>query len=233
MGRTRSSITRIVKQFTGDASHELRAPFSVIQAESTLSLQKERTREAYRKSIEIVAQEAEHMAAIINQLLTLARADAGKSHFKFEQINLTEFIKDICSDVDILCREKELKLKTVLTDDLLVTADKRSLRRLMHNLVINAIRCTNKGGIISVSLKKKGNKAVVLSVRDTGTGIPADAMPHIFKRFYRVDKARSRSQGGSGLGLAICSHIVEMHKGRIKVRSTVGKGSSFYVKLPL
>ncbi len=231
IGRLEKAFAR-QKQFTGDASHELRAPLSVIQAESTLALQKERTREAYRKSVEMIAQEADHMAAIIRQLLTLARADAGKSHFRFEKINLTEFIKDICSDMDILCREKGLNLETILTDDLWVTADRRSFRRLMHNLVINAIRYTEEGGLISVYLKKQGHNAI-LSVRDTGIGIPADALPHIFERFFRVDKARSRSQGGSGLGLSICSHIAEMHKGGIEVKSTVGKGSVFYVRLRL
>ncbi len=165
-------------------------------------------------------------------MLTLARADAGKAHFKFEEIALSEFIRELCSDVEILCREKGLELNTDLSDNIFVCGDKKSLVRLMYNLISNAVRYSDEGGTVSVSLHRQGSEAVI-SVRDTGIGIPPEALPHIFERFYRVDKARSRSEGGSGLGLAICKHIAEAHKGRIEVESIVGKGSAFYVKLPI
>ncbi len=219
-------------QFTGDASHELRTPLAVIQAESTLSLQKERSPEVYQKSIGIIAQEAGNMSAIINQMLTLARADSGKAHLKFEEIALSEFIREICYDVEILCREKQLDLKTDLSENVSVNADKRSLIRLMYNLIGNAVRYTPEGGTISINVQRHGSEAVI-SVRDTGIGIPPDAISHIFERFYRVDKARSRSEGGSGLGLSICENIAEAHKGRIEVESLVGKGSAFHLKLPI
>ena len=219
------------QQFTGDASHELRTPLAVIQAESTLALQKERSPEDYQKAIGIITQEAAHISSIIAQMLTLARADAGKAHFKFEEIALSEFIRELCSDVEILCREKQLALNTDLSDNLYIRADKRSLVRLMYNLISNAVRYTDEGGTVSVLLYKEGSNAVI-SVKDTGIGIPSHALTLIFERFYRVDKARSRSEGGSGLGLAICKHIVEAHKGSIEVESLVGKGSAFYVKFP-
>ena len=219
------------QQFTGDASHELRTPLAVIQAESTLALQKERSPEDYQKAIGIITQEAAHISSIIAQMLTLARADAGKAHLKLDDIDLSEFIRDICSDVEILCREKQLALNTDLSDNLYIRADKRSLVRLMYNLISNAVRYTDEGGTVSVLLYKEGSNAVI-SVKDTGIGIPSHALTLIFERFYRVDKARSRSEGGSGLGLAICKHIVEAHKGSIEVESLVGKGSAFYVKFP-
>jgi heavy metal sensor kinase len=219
------------QQFTGDASHELRTPLAVIQAESTLSLQKERSPEVYQKSIGIIAQEAGNMSAIINQMLTLARADSGKAHLKFEEIALSEFIREICYDVEILCREKQLALNTDLSDNIFVRGDKKSLVRLMYNLISNAVRYTDEGGTVSVLLYKERENAVI-AVKDTGIGIPSDALSLIFERFYRVDKARSRSEGGTGLGLAICKHIAEAHKGSIEVESLVGKGSAFYVKFP-
>ncbi|MCP4693566.1 MAG: histidine kinase, partial [Desulfobacterales bacterium] len=215
----------------GDASHELRAPLAVIQAEATLALQKERDANAYRTSIEMISQETDHMSAVLNQLLTLARADAGKEQLKFERIDLAQFIRDACSDVEELFREKGLELRVDIRDAPRVNGDKRSLRRLLYNLLTNAMRYTPEGGDVSATLRAEHDMAVI-SVIDTGIGVPTDELPLIFERFYRVDKARSRSEGGSGLGLAICRHIVDIHGGAIEVESQVGKGSAFHVRLP-
>lgn len=220
------------KEFTSDASHELRAPLAVIQAESTLTLQKTRTTEEYRKSLEMIAQESEHMAAVINQLLTLARADSGKEHLRFDKIKLNDFVRDLCTDVDVVCQEKNLTLKQGKFDEVQVKGNTRSLRNLFHNLLDNAIRYTAKGGTISVMVRRESDMAVV-SITDTGIGIPTDEQSLIFERFYRVDKARSRSEGSSGLGLAICRHILDVHGGDIELDSQVGKGSTFHVKLPV
>ena len=219
------------KQFTGDASHELRAPLSVIQAESTLALQKERSTHEYLKTIETIAQESDHMAGIIKQLLTLARADSGKEHITLSTIHLSEFINEFCDDANILCKEKFIDLKLVKDNHIYVKAHDRSLKRLMYNLLSNAIRYTQGNGTIIIKVQEK-NAWVEISVSDTGIGIPEKDIPFIFDRFYRVDKARSRREGGSGLGLAICKQIVDMHGGIIDVNSQAGKGSTFLVKLP-
>jgi len=242
LGRLAAALNRMIerleraferqKQFTGDASHELRAPLAIIQAESTLAVQKERSPEEYQKSMGIIAQEAENMSSVINQLLTLARADSGKEQLKFENVDLSQFARDLCSDVEMLCSEKGFRLRLKLPSQLWVKGDVRSLRRLVHNLLSNAMRYTPRGGAIAVALRRKDDQAV-LSVADTGIGIPPHELPLIFERFYRVDKARSRSEGGSGLGLAICRHIAAVHGGCIEVESQVGKGSIFHVKLPL
>ena len=220
------------KEFTGDASHELRAPLAVIRAEATLTLEKERDAEAYRRSLEVIAQESDKMSVVINQLLTLARADTGKEQLAFKIIDMAEFLGDVCDDIAILCREKELTLQLSSFDKVSVHGDKRSLRSLMVNLLGNAIRYTPIGGTISVGLRREGQLAVV-TIRDTGIGIPPEDLPYIFKRFYRVDKARSRNVGGSGLGLSICKQIIDIHKGKIEVESSMKKGSTFYVKIPI
>jgi len=220
------------KEFTGDASHELRAPLAVIRAEATLTLEKERDADAYRRSLEVIAQESDKMSVVINQLLTLARADAGKEQLAFKIIDMAEFLVDVCDDIAILCREKGLTLQLSSFDKVFVYADKRSLRSLMVNILGNAIRYTPGGGTISVGLRREEQLAVV-TIRDTGIGIPPEDLPHIFKRFYRVDKARSRNVGGSGLGLSICKQIIDIHKGKIEVESSMKKGSTFYVKIPV
>ncbi|MCP4670300.1 MAG: HAMP domain-containing histidine kinase, partial [Desulfobacula sp.] len=220
------------KEFTEDASHELRAPLAVIQAEATLTLQKEREPLIYQKSLELIARETENMSMVINQLLTLARADAAKERMNFIKINLAKFLIDICTDMEVVCQEKGLKLNFGDFETLYVNGDKRNLRNLIHNFLTNSIRYTDKGGTISIMLYQKENLAV-LSITDTGIGIPLKALPFIFNRFFRVDKARSRDEGGSGLGLAICKHIADIHRGKIEVESLEDKGSTFKIKLPL
>jgi len=220
------------RQFTADASHELRTPLAAIQAESTLTLQKEREKGDYKKSLELISQDAAYMSGTIDKLLALARADAGKEQLSFEQIDLSEFLSGLAPDVEILCREKGLQFQLDQMENLIVRGDRVGLRVLFSNLIDNAIRYTTGGGTVAVSLAKEGHLAIV-NLRDTGVGIPPEDMPHIFERFYRVDKAHSRSEGGSGLGLAICQHIAEVHGGKIEVESRVGKGSAFSVFLPL
>jgi len=220
------------RQFTADASHELRTPLAIVQAESTLALRKERTQEDYRKSLELISQEAGHMSAVVGNLLYLARIDAGKDQVNFENINLRELLAELSSDIEVLAREKGLEFKLAPLEDLTVEGDKVKLEQLFLNILENAIRYTTRGGSISASVVREG-KTAVIAIRDTGIGIPEEHIPHIFERFYRVDKARSRAEGGTGLGLAICKHITQVHNGKIEVESQVGKGSTFSISLPL
>ena len=231
IGRLEKAFQR-QKQFTSDASHELRAPLAVIEAESSLALQKERPSSDYQRSLEIISQESRQMSALIDQLLTLARADAGKEQWNFTELNLGKLITNLSTDVEILCQEKGLSFQLGQLQDLVVKGDEARLRELFMNLLDNAIRYTPSPGTVSVSLRREEQMAVV-AITDTGIGIPPEDMPFIFERFYRVDKSRSRAEGGSGLGLAICRHIAEAHGGKIEVESQVGAGSTFSVWLPL
>jgi heavy metal sensor kinase len=220
------------RQFTADASHELRTPLSIIESEATLALKKQREKQDYQRSLELIHQEASHMSSIIGKLLGLARADIGREYLKFDEVNLKELLTELASDIEVLCEEKSIGFHLSAQDALIVRGDKVKLRELFLNLLDNAIRYTIEGGDIFVSLTKHGSNAYV-AVRDTGIGIPEEHLAHIFERFYRVDKTRSRSEGGSGLGLSICQRIVELHNGKIEVESKVGEGSTFTVVLPL
>jgi heavy metal sensor kinase len=231
IGRLEKAFQR-QKQFTSDASHELRTPLAVIEAESTLALQKERPSSDYRQSLESISQESRRMSSLIDQLLTLARADAGKEQWNFTEVNLGKLISNLSTDVEVLCQEKGLSFQLGQPQDLVVKGDEARLRELFMNLLDNAIRYTPAPGTISLSLRREGQMAVV-AITDTGVGIPTEDIPFIFERFYRVDKSRSRADGGSGLGLAICQHIAEAHEGKIEVESQMGAGSTFSVWLPL
>jgi heavy metal sensor kinase len=231
IGRLEKAFQR-QKQFTSDASHELRTPLAVIEAESTLALQKERAPSDYRQSLETISQESTQMSSLIEQLLTLARADSGKEQWNFAEVNLGKLITNLSTDVEVLCQEKGLSFQLGQTQDLVIEGDEPRLRELFMNLLDNAIRYTPAPGTVSVSVRREGQMTVV-AIKDTGVGIPAEDIPFIFERFYRVDKSRSRAEGGTGLGLAICRHIAQAHGGKIEVESQVGMGSTFSVWLPL
>jgi signal transduction histidine kinase len=220
------------QRFTSDASHELRTPLAVIQAESTLALNKERTANEYKQSLEIVSNESMLMAKVVDQLLTLARADSGKEQLSFEEIDLSELLAGVAAHAEILCRDKGLEFHSDRMETILVSGDRAKLRELFLNLLDNAIRYSPDGGKLSLTLRRAEEMAVI-SIADTGIGISEEDISHIFERFYRVDKARSRVENGVGLGLAICKYIAEIHGGRIEVISRLGEGSTFSVWLPI
>ena len=242
LGRLASTLNRMIarleeafqkqRQFAADASHELRTPLAIIQAESSLALDKKRTQVEYRRSLDLVSQEVTYMSEIIGKLLLLARNDAGSEPLNFQEVNVKELFTELSSDVEALAQEKGVAFNLGPMDNLTVQGDRFRLRQLFLNILDNAIRYTPSGGTVSSLLVRKNGSALV-SISDTGMGIPAEDLPFIFDRFYRVDKARSRTDGGMGLGLAIASSIAKLHGGGIEVESQVGKGSTFQITLPL
>jgi len=219
------------QQFTADASHELRTPLSVIQAEATLALGKQRREKEYREALETISQEASYMSSIIDKLLFLARSDIRREQYNFEEVNLRELVIDLATSIEALAQEKGLEFEVGTVKDLVVRGDKDRLRQLLFNILENAIKYT-KTGKVSISAVQKDKMAVVV-IADTGAGIPSQDLPHVFERFYRVDKTRSREEGGTGLGLAIAQEIAEAHGGKIEVESELNKGSTFSVTLPI
>lgn len=171
------------------------------------------------------------MSSIIDKLLFLARSDIQKEQYNFEQVDLRELIVDLATTIEVLAYEKGLRFELGKVEKLLVKGDKEKLKQLLFNILDNAIKYTSHGRIF-VSAVTEGTMAVI-TIADTGIGIPPQDLPRIFDRFYRVDKSRSRGEGGSGLGLAIAQTIVESHEGKIKVKSQPGKGSTFSILLPL
>jgi heavy metal sensor kinase len=220
------------RQFVADASHELRTPLAVIQAESSLVLEKPRNQEEYQRSLELVSQEVDYMSEIVGKLLVLARSDAGSEQLNVQDIDLAGLLSDLAQDLEALAQEKGLDLRFAPLDPLTVRGDRVRLRQLFMNLLDNALRYTPAGGSITGSIVRKDALAVV-SIGDTGIGIPAEHVPFIFDRFYRVDKARTGGEGGTGLGLAIATSIAKMHGGSIEVESRLGEGTIFRVVLPL
>jgi two-component system, OmpR family, sensor histidine kinase ArlS len=220
------------RQFAADASHELRTPLAIIQAESSLALDRRRTQAEYRRSLELVSQEVGYMSDIIGKLLLLAREDAGSEPTHLQEINVKDLLTELSADIETLAQEKGVAFSLGPLDNLTVKGDRFKLRQLFLNILDNAIRYTPSGGTVSGSLVRR-NGSVVVAVSDTGIGIPAEDLPFIFDRFYRVDKARSRADGGMGLGLAIASSIAKLHGGQIEVESEVGKGSTFRILLPV
>ncbi len=178
------------------------------------------------------------MSRIVEQLLMLARVDSGELRLERRPVALDDLVRDVTHRAEVLARARQIRLRAESLEPLLLRADEDQLGRLTLNLIDNAIKYTPEGGEVRVRLSStrssggSSERQALLEVSDTGIGISAADIPRIFDRFYRVDKARSRSQGGSGLGLAICRWIVEAHGGRIDVQSRPGAGTTFTVRLP-
>ena len=219
------------RQFTADASHELRTPLTAVKGQVDVALSKPRDAEAYRRVLQAVNEEVDRMIRLVGSLLTLARADARQIPISYDKVNLSELVTGALEQVRPLAAQRGVALQVVSSPDLTLQADEDLLLQLLLNLLDNAIKYTEAGGEVSVGWEESGQQ-VRLWVRDTGVGIADEHLPHLFDRFYRVDKARSRAQGGVGLGLAINGWIVQAHGGSISVESSVGKGSTFTVWLP-
>jgi len=219
-----------IRQFTSDASHELRTPLALIRATAELALRRERDPEGYRASLGQIEHEAEHMTALTESLLTLARADAGGLGMTMLSTSLSELVHSVVEQNAAVAIEKGVTLRAATVDQpAQVTADPSGIRRILLILVDNALKHTPAGGAVTVSAAT-GAGGVMVAVEDTGEGIPAAALPHIFERFYRADPARG-SGSGFGLGLSIAQAIAQAHGSTIAVNSTPGAGTRFSLVL--
>jgi heavy metal sensor kinase len=223
---------RRVTQFTADASHELRTPVALIRTTSELALRKQRSESEYRQALNEVNEESVRTTDLIENLLTLARADAGKASLERSALNLSDVVREVSGQAEKLAEQKGISLACEAPQEpVTVSGDRGTLRRLLIVLLDNAVKYTPAGGKVRISVNHEAQRAVV-EVRDSGVGINEADLPHIFERFYRSDKSRSRDSGGAGLGLSIAKWIVEAHRGAIQVESQPERGSTFRVLLP-
>jgi heavy metal sensor kinase len=221
-----------VRRFTADASHELRTPLTVIRTEAELALSACAGSPQERHLLGSILEECERLTRLTDQLLTLSREDAGVAPLVREEIDLVSLVGDVTETMRPLAEAKGLRLQAVGARPVRVRGDAGRLRQVFYNLLDNAIKYTPEGGEVEARVEARDGQART-TIRDTGVGIPPEHLPHVFDRFYRVDKARSREQGGTGLGLSITRSIVNAHGGHVELDSTPGRGTTCTLTLPL
>jgi len=220
----------IMREFMADASHELRTPLTIIHGEAQVSLSQNHSANEYRQSLSIIQDQAKRMAGIVSDMLALARADAGEQHLSMEDLYLNDLVAESCHAAQALATQKCIQLTCEPSEDFVFHGNEELLRRMIVNLVDNAIRYTSAGGSVSVKLDCEPALTRFV-VSDTGIGIPAECIERVFDRFYRVGDPRTRTNGGSGLGLSIVKLAAESHRGSVDVISEPEHGSTFTVTL--
>jgi signal transduction histidine kinase len=224
-----------LRRFTADASHELKTPLTVLRADVERAMHPATAAADRMIALEEALQETARMSDLVNSLLTLARADEGRFDLHRTPVELEPLLREVYETATILGEDADLTLSLAGMENGVVMGDRTRLRQLFLNLVTNAIKYTPRGGRVELSATKRTEDEIAIAVRDTGIGIAAADLPHVFDRFWRADRVRSRAaeRGGFGLGLAISQWIVQAHGGTISVQSRLGRGTIFTVVLPI
>jgi two-component system, OmpR family, heavy metal sensor histidine kinase CusS len=221
-----------VRRFTADAAHELRTPLAAMRTEAEVALRSPRSADRDTRVLENLLEEIERLTRLVSHLLFLCREDTGVDAGDFQTVPLDVVLRDVGDHMAVAAREKGVVLVVDLRRPCKVKGEADRLRQLFFNLLDNAIKYTPSGGKVTVDADSSNGQASV-TVSDTGIGIPADHLPHVFDRFYRVDSSRSQETDGTGLGLAICRSIAESHSGRLEIDSTFGSGTCVTLVLPI
>jgi signal transduction histidine kinase len=220
----------LLRRFVADAGHEFNTPITVIEA-SVQTLEENLEENESREVLDVISRASARMRDLAASLMLLARMENPELVAKRVPVELNEILEPIIEEFRALATQKDIRIKVTMPPNVVVTGHPDSLRTMLSNLLDNALRYTDRSGTVSLNVDAQGS-AVILTVEDTGIGIPPECISHIFERFYRVDKSRSRAAGGSGLGLSIVKAIVEAHKGIVKAESEIGRGTKFTVVLP-
>ncbi len=223
---------RKIKQFSSDVSHEFKTPLTIIRGEIDVALRKKRFKKDYIKTMESVHEEVVALQRVIENLLFLGGTESEGQNLPFRKVPLGKIVLEVFEDIQKIGEEKNIRFVLKEIQPIDIEGEATLLKRVFYNLFENAVKYTGEDGEVEILLEKETN-AAKFSIKDTGIGITENELPHIFDRFYRVDKARSRRMGSAGLGLSIVRLIVQLHKGKVDVTSTPGKGSTFIVHLPL
>jgi heavy metal sensor kinase len=223
---------RQIRQFSADASHELQTPLTILKGELEVALRVPRTATAYQGLLGSALEEIDRIALLVDSLMLLARADAGVLRMDQRPVELHHLVQDVYAQTQILAEAKGIDFQLGPVECLVLPGDDERLRRLLLNLVDNAIKYTPRHGLVTLALRRQGNQAA-LHITDTGIGLSPQEQTQIFQRFYRTREARLHSATGSGLGLCIARSIAMAHGGTIRLDSAPGQGSTFTVYLPL
>ena len=233
LGRLESSMKQ-QRQFMADASHELRTPITTTRTAANVALQqRHRDEDEYRHSLTVIEQQATRLSRIVDDMFTLARADAGSYPVRSHPMYLDEVVDEVVSAARIVASTKQVRIECNALSSASFVGDEELIRRMFTNLLDNAVRHSPSGAVVSVSLHTVESGYSVV-VADQGPGIPPENQPHIFERFYRVDPSRARGarDGGAGLGLALARWVAQLHGGTVTLTSSSDTGTTFTVALP-
>ena len=221
-----------IRQFSTDVSHELRTPLTAIRGQLEVALFTAEKPEQFRDAMVNALQDVEQLSNIVRALLLLSQAESGQLTLQLSPVNLKDVVLDIVDQFQIPAEESQITITAGVREDVIVSADRTQMDRLLSNLLSNSIKYTKPGGRVQAGVRQEDNRAV-LWVEDNGIGIPAEKLPHIFDRFYRVRPSQSNPVQGLGLGLSFVSWIVNAHGGKIHVDSKEGQGTRFTISFPL
>jgi heavy metal sensor kinase len=220
------------KRFVADASHELRTPLTVLRGELEALAQDPQLKLPTREALGSMLEEVDRLVEVVEGLLALSRLDAGESRAEWVAFDLAELAASTADQMSLLAEDKNIAVVCDSSPDVLVEGDRARMKQVVVNLLDNAIKYTPNGGRVRLKVAREDAFAI-LEIADDGIGIPQQALPHVFKRFFRVDDSRSREQGGAGLGLSIVESICAAHGAQLEVMSIPGKGSLFRIKQSL
>ena len=238
MGSIRSSVEKMreayeqIQHFSVNASHELRTPLTIMRGEIELALRSLKHPDEYQQILASLLEEILRLSRIIDDLLLVAKSQLGQVPMERQRVNLRQLVEEMADEADLFTTQSGINFELGQTVDAWIIGDALRIRRVILNLIDNAVKYNRPGGSVTLSLTNRDGWAMI-GVRDTGIGIEEEALPRVFERFYRVDRDHVQSRSGTGLGLFIVQWIANTHVGDVAVESTLDVGSEFTVRLPL